>query len=180
MAAVAMAMQFLIADPSIGGSFSITGGRRTVTPASLLTAGARPQRREWRLVECRVALAPHLQPFVLSVAEANWERHGVIDVYRPRDTNSERRPVIVFIHGGPLPPDSNPRREPPSSALQTQQSRLTGPVSQVPGPGRAITGARIPSVVCGGGGAATEQRGSGRSSDWPSGWPRSCGSRAWC
>jgi len=55
-----------------------------------------------------MALAPYLQPFVLSVVEANWERHGVIDVYRPRETNSERRPVIVFIHGGPLPPDLQP------------------------------------------------------------------------
>ena len=47
--------------------------------------------------------------FVLDVAEVDRERLDRIDVYRPADAPSgERRPLIVFVHGGPMPPDMRP------------------------------------------------------------------------
>lgn len=48
-----------------------------------------------------------LQPFVLPVAEAIRSRHGRIDVYRPVESG-ERRPIVLFVPGGPLPPDLRP------------------------------------------------------------------------
>jgi hypothetical protein len=55
-----------------------------------------------------VAPALHMQPFVLPVAEALRRREGTLDVYRPAGSDGELRPVIVFVHGGPLPPDLQP------------------------------------------------------------------------
>ena len=50
------------------------------------------------------------QPFVLDVPEAPRERIGDIDVYRPGGSNgTELLPLIVFVHGGPIPPDAHPR-----------------------------------------------------------------------
>ncbi|WP_243793048.1 alpha/beta hydrolase [Saccharopolyspora gloriosae] len=51
---------------------------------------------------------PHLQPFVLPVAEIEPERAGAIDVYRPVEGSAEPLPAIVFVHGGPLPPELQP------------------------------------------------------------------------
>lgn len=55
-----------------------------------------------------MALPSYLQPFVLPVVEADRRRHGTLDVYRLGESEGERRPVIVFIHGGPLPSDRRP------------------------------------------------------------------------
>jgi acetyl esterase/lipase len=52
---------------------------------------------------------PFLQPFVLSVAEAARRREGIIDVYTPPELDRVPRPAIVFVHGGPLPPEVQPR-----------------------------------------------------------------------
>lgn len=52
---------------------------------------------------------PFLQPFVLSVAEAARRREGIIDVYTPPAGDRLPRPAVVFIHGGPLPPEVQPR-----------------------------------------------------------------------
>ncbi len=47
--------------------------------------------------------------FVLDVAEVDRERLDHIDVYRlPNTPSSERRPLIVFVHGGPMPPNIQP------------------------------------------------------------------------
>jgi acetyl esterase/lipase len=51
---------------------------------------------------------PFLQPFVVPVAEAGRRREGIIDVYTPVGGDRLPRPAIVFIHGGPLPPDLKP------------------------------------------------------------------------
>jgi acetyl esterase/lipase len=56
-----------------------------------------------------VADLPFLQPFVLSVAEAARRREGIIDVYTPPAGDRLPRPAVVFIHGGPLPPEVQPR-----------------------------------------------------------------------
>lgn len=48
---------------------------------------------------------PYLNPFVVSVADAPRERDGTIDVYRPVAGGDGPSPVVVFVHGGPLPPD---------------------------------------------------------------------------
>lgn len=55
-----------------------------------------------------VAPALHMQPFVLPVAEALRRREGTLDVYRPAGSDGGLRPVIVFVHGGPLSPDLQP------------------------------------------------------------------------
>jgi acetyl esterase/lipase len=52
---------------------------------------------------------PFLQPFVLPIAEAERRREGIIDVYTPVGDDDVPRPAIVFIHGGPLPPELEPK-----------------------------------------------------------------------
>ena len=51
---------------------------------------------------------PFLQPFVLPIAEARRRREGIIDVYTPAERERLGRPAIVFVHGGPLPPELQP------------------------------------------------------------------------
>jgi acetyl esterase/lipase len=45
-------------------------------------------------------------PFVLDVPDAIRERHGNVDLYLPGGDG--RHPAIVFVHGGPIPPDAAP------------------------------------------------------------------------
>ncbi|GAA5094374.1 hypothetical protein GCM10023319_52130 [Nocardia iowensis] len=52
-----------------------------------------------------VPVPPYMRPFVLPVAEVRRERAGAIDIYRPQEINGEPEPIIVFVPGGPLPPD---------------------------------------------------------------------------
>lgn len=49
-----------------------------------------------------------MQPFVLPVAESPRQRAGQIDIYRPVEPPAEESPVVVFVHGGPVPPDRRP------------------------------------------------------------------------
>ena len=51
---------------------------------------------------------PYLQPFVLPVAEAQRRRDGNLDIYWPADHETGTPPVIVFVHGGPVPADLRP------------------------------------------------------------------------
>jgi acetyl esterase/lipase len=51
---------------------------------------------------------PYLQPFVLSVAEPRRSRDGNIDIYWPADSDAEMSPLIIFVHGGPIPADMRP------------------------------------------------------------------------
>ncbi|NJC22657.1 acetyl esterase/lipase [Arthrobacter pigmenti] len=49
-----------------------------------------------------------LQPFVITHASVPRERIGAMDIYRPAASSDELLPAIVFIHGGPVPPDLLP------------------------------------------------------------------------
>ena len=51
---------------------------------------------------------PYLQPFVLPVTEAQRRRDGNLDIYWPADHETGTTPVIVFVHGGPIPADLRP------------------------------------------------------------------------
>ncbi|MBJ8343713.1 alpha/beta hydrolase [Antrihabitans sp. YC2-6] len=51
-----------------------------------------------------MAIPPYLHPFVVPVAEWPRQREGSIDVYRPAEPGGDPLPVVVFVHGGPLPP----------------------------------------------------------------------------
>jgi hypothetical protein len=42
------------------------------------------------------------------MAVALWRREGTLDVYRPAGSDGGLRPVVIFVHGGPLPPDLQP------------------------------------------------------------------------
>jgi dienelactone hydrolase len=53
---------------------------------------------------------PHLQPFVLPTRPAVPERAGSLDIYRP--VGEGPWPTILFVHGGPGPPDPSPREWP--------------------------------------------------------------------
>ncbi|MDI9898828.1 alpha/beta hydrolase [Rhodococcus sp. IEGM 1409] len=47
--------------------------------------------------------------FVLTVPEVDREQHAFIDVYRDHGVDDgHRRPLIIFVHGGPLPPNMQP------------------------------------------------------------------------
>ena len=49
-----------------------------------------------------------LKPFVLPVPSRAPERHDTLDLYLPDDIERPR-PAILFVHGGPLPPEVQPR-----------------------------------------------------------------------
>lgn len=49
-----------------------------------------------------------MQPFVLPVAEFPRQRDGHVDIYRPADSDAEKPPIVVFVHGGPVPADQRP------------------------------------------------------------------------
>lgn len=51
-------------------------------------------------------LPEHLRPFLFDLPERPRERGGRVDIY-PTDTD-EPSPAIVFVHGGPIPPDLQP------------------------------------------------------------------------
>jgi acetyl esterase/lipase len=52
---------------------------------------------------------PYLRPFVLDTPVVQAERHGNVDIYRPAgNPASAGHPVVVFVHGGPIPADLRP------------------------------------------------------------------------
>jgi len=53
-----------------------------------------------------MAAPDFLKPFVLPVPPVEPERRGPVDFYLPSEP--EPRPAIVFVHGGPVPPDRTP------------------------------------------------------------------------
>lgn len=48
----------------------------------------------------------HLRPFLLDVPPRPRERIGAVDLHLPDDESP--RPAVVFLHGGPVPPDARP------------------------------------------------------------------------
>lgn len=48
----------------------------------------------------------HLRPFLLDPPECPVQRDGRVDLYLPDGDGP--RPAIVFVHGGPVPPDRQP------------------------------------------------------------------------
>lgn len=47
--------------------------------------------------------------FFFDVPPARRDRQEFLDVYTSEDGNGERRPAVLFIHGGPVPEDQFPR-----------------------------------------------------------------------
>ncbi|MFF3614932.1 alpha/beta fold hydrolase [Streptomyces sp. NPDC002580] len=56
----------------------------------------------------------HLRPFLMEVPERRRERVGRVDLHFPDDVTGELpddtspRPAVVFVHGGPVHPDTRP------------------------------------------------------------------------
>lgn len=50
----------------------------------------------------------YLQPLVVKVDPVVPERMGAIDVYRPVLDHDGPSPVLVFVHGGPVPAQLSP------------------------------------------------------------------------
>ncbi|MGW2820359.1 alpha/beta hydrolase [Streptomyces sp. NPDC001443] len=67
-----------------------------------------------RLSEAGGELPVHLRPFLMDVPERERERVGRVDMYFPDDCSDAlagddgRWPAVVFVHGGPVPPDARP------------------------------------------------------------------------
>jgi len=56
-----------------------------------------------------MTVPPWMHPFVLAVEPARRQRLGGIDVHTsPATSAGELRPVVVFVHGGPVPADVEP------------------------------------------------------------------------
>ncbi|MDF0376425.1 alpha/beta hydrolase [Streptomyces sp. KA12] len=53
------------------------------------------------------ASAVRPEPFLLDVPELPRERTGTIDLYLPPSAGGPR-PALLFVHGGPVPPDARP------------------------------------------------------------------------
>ncbi|OHV37113.1 MULTISPECIES: alpha/beta hydrolase [Pseudofrankia] len=56
-----------------------------------------------------MAVPPFMHPFVLDVAPVERQRLGIIDVHADRLDAAAPRPAVVFVHGGPVPPEAHPR-----------------------------------------------------------------------
>ncbi|MCU7820948.1 alpha/beta hydrolase [Kitasatospora sp. DSM 101779] len=76
---------------------------------------------------------PHLRPFVLEVPERPRERVGRVDLYLPDGAGSrDPRPAVLFVHGGPLPPDVRPTpRDWPGLAGHARYAAELGAVGAV-------------------------------------------------
>lgn len=55
-----------------------------------------------------MAVPPHMHPFVLPVEPAERRRLGDIDVHDAQPAGAGPRPVVVIVHGGPVPADLEP------------------------------------------------------------------------
>lgn len=56
-----------------------------------------------------VTTPAYLRPFVLDVPPVHPERQETLDIYRPASiADGGARPVVVLVHGGPLPADLRP------------------------------------------------------------------------
>jgi acetyl esterase/lipase len=53
-----------------------------------------------------MAVPDHLNPFVLPIDVVSAERRGPVDLYLPEAP--QPCPAVVFVHGGPIPPDLRP------------------------------------------------------------------------
>lgn len=65
-----------------------------------------------------MAQPTYMNPFVLPVPASNAVRDGSLDVYRPEGPHGTEKngrdaepllPAIIFVHGGPVPPEMQPR-----------------------------------------------------------------------
>jgi dienelactone hydrolase len=56
-----------------------------------------------------MATPMYLKPFVLPVASVDADRQGPLDIYWPDSEITDAVPAIIFVPGGPLPPDLEPR-----------------------------------------------------------------------
>ncbi|WP_410538713.1 alpha/beta fold hydrolase [Streptomyces sp. KL2] len=97
-----------LADPRVG-FFELATGHWPMLSAPgelagvLLRAAAGEGRRISPPSDERPA---HLRPFIVDVPQARRERTGRVDLHLPGA--DEPRPAVVFVHGGPVPPDARP------------------------------------------------------------------------
>jgi hypothetical protein len=78
---------------------------------------------DWR--DGAMAVPPYLHPFILAVEPAQRHRQGNIDVHAAQVPAVVPPPVVVFVHGGPLPVDVEPKpRDWPTFHLPVSTARL--------------------------------------------------------
>ena len=53
--------------------------------------------------------APDTKPFFFDVEPARRERHELLDVHTSPQADGGRKPAVLFVHGGPVPPEQQPR-----------------------------------------------------------------------
>lgn len=56
-----------------------------------------------------MAVPPYMHPFVVAVEPAKRHSQGNIDVHAARGPTGVPRPVVVFVPGGPLPAEVEPK-----------------------------------------------------------------------
>lgn len=97
-----------LTDPR-AGLFELNTGHWPMlsAPDELATVLLRAAAGEGHRVAATGGEGPaHLRPFLLDVPQRRRERTGRVDLHLP---DSDRaRPAIVFVHGGPLPPEIRP------------------------------------------------------------------------
>jgi pimeloyl-ACP methyl ester carboxylesterase/dienelactone hydrolase len=77
------------------------------TPDELAEVLLRAAAGEGHRIAGAVSEQPaHLRPFLMDVPERRRERVGQVDLYLPDADHP--RPAVVFVHGGPIPPDVRP------------------------------------------------------------------------
>jgi len=86
----------------VGHCASLRGGQRR------LARHEQAERAPAARYDFAVATPRYLEPFVLPVAETEKRREGNLDSYWPADSGSDPKPVIVFVHGGPIPESLRP------------------------------------------------------------------------
>ncbi|BCL32613.1 alpha/beta hydrolase [Streptomyces aurantiacus] len=120
-----------LADPRVG-FFELATGHWPMLScpdelAEVLLRAAAGEGRRLTVPECE---APSRQPFLLDAPERTRMRSGRVDLHLPEPGGAqEPRPAVLFVHGGPVPPDLVPA--PRDSAFYVGYARYAASLGAV-------------------------------------------------
>jgi acetyl esterase/lipase len=99
-----------LADPQVGVFELATGHWPLLScPDELAEVLLRAAAGEGRRLTAPEGEPPFLRPFLLEVPERARVRNGRVDLHLPESGEAQGPwPAVLFVHGGPLPPDLDP------------------------------------------------------------------------
>ncbi|MEU7060734.1 alpha/beta hydrolase [Streptomyces sp. NPDC046197] len=102
-----------LADPRVGFFELATGHWPMLScPGELAEVLLRAAAGEGRRLTAPKGESPFLRPFLLDLPESPRVRNGRLDLHLPQMEAGQPacapRPAVLFVHGGPVPPDLDP------------------------------------------------------------------------